>query len=236
MGFWGGVLKEFLVGDAVAGDAVPFGHKISSNDKSLSDLYRLVHFDFGLVPLHKLNVGSRVPVTTNSFFGGSILGFEIRGNIHSPRNFMSDGWGNIFHTLAREFPTPKGRVWAYDIRRLDESILIGSAVYPGDEEYKRSEEYLKVLRLVGNATLFPLSRVPAIGLEFGRVWTQFGIPDRISVSLDSVHPFTDNHMKSVISLILHNYARSGATTVVADYTWNPADGTMEVVMEDKPEA
>lgn len=211
----------------------PFGHKIRSDDKALSDLYRHIYFDFGLVPFHNLHVGSRVPVTTTCSFGGKVTGFEIRGNIHSPHKFMGNGWGNIFHTLAREFPPAKDRVWAYDIRQLDESILIGSVCHPGSEVHKKSEEYLKVLRLVGAAGIPVLSRVPAISLEFGEVWTELGIPDRISVSLESMYPFRDDHMKNVINLIMHNYGRNCPPRIVADYAWNPVDGTLEIVMQDK---
>lgn len=236
MGFLGDALKDFVFGDGVVEGKVPerpFGDKIRSDDKVLSDLYRLIYFDFGLIPFHNLHVGSRVPVTISRSFSTRILGFEIRGNIHSPRNFMSNGWGNFFHTLAREFPPSKDRVWAFNITRLGEGILTAFACDPDTETHRQSEEYLKILRLVGGSALPPLSRVPALSLEFGEVWTEFGIPDRISVSLDSMYPFRDDHMKDVINLILHNYGRNSSPRIVADYAWNPVDGTLEIVMQDK---
>lgn len=229
MGFWGDVINDFLDGDGT------FGQKLRKDNPALTNLYRTVYFDFGLTPLRNLKEGSEVPITVQSGFGNQIFGFEIHGNIHTPGNFMTSSWGSVFHTIARDIPLDKGRVWAYDIRRLDESILIGSAVYPGDEAYRKSEEYLKILRLVSGATTPSLSRVPAIELEFGRFWMQFGLPDRISVSLDSVYPLSDNHLKNVINLILHNYNRNDALPVVADYTWDPTEGTLELVMKDKPE-
>lgn len=228
LGFWGDVLNEFLDGDG------SFGQKLRKDNPALTNLYRTVYFDFGLPPLRNLKEGSQVPITVQSGFGDQIFGFEIHGNIHSPSDFLTSGWGSVFHTISRDFPLAKGGVWAYDIRRLNESILIGKSVYPSDEAYAKSEEYLKILRLIGSASIPPLSRVPAIELTFGRFWVQYGIPDNISVSMDSVYPLSDNHMKSAINLILHNYNRSDAPPVVADYTWNPLDGTLELVMRDKP--
>lgn len=227
VGFFGDVLNGILEGDG------SFGQRIRSDNAALTDLYKTTYFDFGLNPLRNLKENQFVPMTVVTA-GNKILGFEIHGNIHSPINFLSSGWGSFFHTIAREMPLTKGRVWAYDIRRLDESILIGSAVFPGDEAYRRSEEYLKILRIIGSPIIPPLSRVPAISLSFGHLWQQFGVPDRISVSLASVHPFSDAHMKSVINLIVHNYRQSAPPSVVADYTWNPLDGTLELVMRDEP--
>ena len=213
-----------------------FGQKMRTDNQALMSLYRTVYFDFGLTPPRNVKAGSVVPIVAQTdYWGKDLHGFEIHGNILTPINFLTAGWSSIFHTISRDFPLPKGGVWAYDIRRLDESILIGKSVYPRDEAYAKSEEYLKILRLIDNASTPPLSRVPAIELDFGRFWVQFGIPDRISISMHSVYPLTDAHLKKVINLILHNYNRSDAPPVIADYTWNPLDGTLELVMKDKPE-
>lgn len=213
-----------------------FGQKMRSDNPVLMELYRTVYFDFGLTPPRNVTAGSVVPVVVQTdYWGKNLHGFEIHGNILTPTNFLTAGWGSIFHTISRNFPLAKGGVWAYDIRQLNEGVLIGKSTFPRDEIYAKSEEYLKILRLVGMASTPPLSRVPAIELEYGRFWVQYGIPDRISVSMDSFYPLSDAHLKSVINLILHNYNQSGVTTVVADYTWNPLDGTLELVMKDKPE-
>jgi hypothetical protein len=228
LGFFGDVLNGILDGDG----SESFGQRIRRDNPALMEFYRKTYFDFGLPPARNIKEGSVVPVRVSLGFGNQMFGFEIRGNILTPLNFLSSGWGSPFHTIARDFPLTKGRVWAYDIRRLNESILTGEAVFPGDEAYRRSEEYLKILRIIGSASTPPLSRVPAIELGFGRIWEQFGIPDNISVSLDSVYPFSDNHLKNVINLILHNYNRNPAPPVAADYTWNPQDGTLKLVMRD----
>lgn len=230
MGFLSDVFNDIL-----DGGSEKFGQKIRGDNPALMELYRAIYFDFGLMAPRNIQAGSVVPVEVSTGYGGkSLYGFEIRGNIHSPLDFLSSGWGSIFHTISRDFPLAKGGVWAYDIRRLDESILIGKSTFPSDEAYKQSEESLKILRLIGRASTPPLSRVPAVELEFGRFWTEFGVPDRVSISLDSVYPFSDDHMKSVINLIFHNFNRSPDTPLSTDYSWNPLDGTIEMVMKERP--
>lgn len=230
MGFLDNVFNDIM-----NSGGAKFGQKIQSDTPVLRDFYRTIYFAFGLTPPRNVQAGSIVPVVVKTDYWSNVLyGFEIRGNIHSPIDFLSSGWGSIFHTISRDFPLAKGGVWAYDIRRLDESILIGKSTFPSDEAYKQSEESLKILRLIGRASTPPLSRVPAVELEFGRFWTEFGVPDRVSISLDSVYPFSDDHMKSVINLIFHNFNRSPDTPLSTDYSWNPLDGTIEMVMKERP--
>lgn len=231
MGYFDYVLGGILDGSGSGS----FGQRVHNDKPALMDFYRATYFDFGLPPAHNIKAGTRIPVEVSLGFGKTIFAFEIRGNILNPSEFMSSGWGSPFHTITRDFPLARGGVWAYDITRLNESILKGQAVFPRDEAYRRSEEYLKILRLVGSSSTPPLARVPAIELGFGRFWEQFGIPDNISISLNSVYPFSDDHLKSVLNLILHNYNRVAAP-LAADYTWNPMDGTIEVIMREQTAA
>lgn len=227
LGFIGNLLSDILDGDG----AGAFGQRIRSSDHGLRDLYEKTYFDFGLTPPRQIKEGQFVPMTISTW-GGKTLSFEIHGNILTPITFMLRGWGNPFTTISREIQAPKGRVWAFDITRLHESILSGTAVFPNDESYIQSEEYLKVLRVVGSAHLGSLHSVPEIQLEFGDIWRQYGIPDRIFVACKGVFPISDYHLRMITNLLLHAYNRSDAPPVAADYSMNEIDGTVTMTMRD----
>lgn len=214
-----------LISDILDGDSAPFGQRIRSDNTALRDLYDTTYFDFGLTPARNLKENQFVPMKTSDYRGKNV-GFEIHGNIMSPNKFFSRGWGNPFHSIEQNFPPAKGRVWAFDITRLNESILIGNAVYPGDAAHVRSEEFLKILRIVGTATVGLLDEIPKIEIDFNETWNKYGIPDRIHVSMKHYRPFSDRDLQHVINLILHAYNHSDAPPVTAHYSMNTLDGTI----------
>lgn len=218
MGFW-------------SSDNDKFGRSFSKRDPNLVELYKRLYFDFGLIPSSQLKEGTNVPLVVNTGFDNKPYAFEVHGNILYPHKFMTRGFGNIFHTISREIPVSRNRVWAFDITRLDEGILTGEVAFDSDAAYLQSEEYLKILRLIGAGTHKPLAKVPAISLEFGRTWERFAVPDRIAFVLDSMYPFVDNDLLSLVSLITHNYRNHNAP-VSYSYSGNPATGTMTITTEE----
>lgn len=229
MGFLSDVLDGILDGNGAS-----FGQRITNDNPALMELYGHIYFDFGLVRPRHIKAGSLVPVTVRTdYWSKNIYGFEIHGGvIPYPSNFTADAYGNTFRTISREIPLTRGRVWAYDVRRLDEGILIGSAVLPGEEAHRRSEEYLQILRITGHALTPVFSKVPKVTLEFGSIWERFGIPDRISVGMKSMSPLHERHLKEVINLILHNYNRSDAPPVTANFSMNTIEGEITLVMSE----
>lgn len=228
MGFLGD-----LLGDILDGDGHPtFGQRIRSDNHALRDLYELTYFDFGLNPPRNLKENTLVPMKVSTSFGGKIIEFEIHGSIHYPGKFMGRSYGNPFNTLNRELPNQKNRVWAYDISRLHEGILSGKSVFPNDEAYEQSEESIRILQAVDDVITPTHLQVPVIELEFGNIWNQFRIPDRIFVAMRTAGPLSDYHLQGVINTILHTYNRSDAPPVTADYSMNPIDGTVTVVMRE----
>lgn len=211
-----------------------FGMRIVDRDSNLARLYQTVYFHFGLTPPSHLAQRAKVPIILNEGWAGAVSKFEIHGHILSPLGFLSNGWDNPFNRIARETPAGKGRVWAYDITRLHQSILVGDSVYPGDEAHLRSEEYLKTLFILGAGVNKPLSSVPSIYLEFGRTWSRFGIPDKVSFSLNSMYPFNDDDLLRLVQLITHNQAGAGAP-VKKSYSGNPATGDMTITTVDASE-
>lgn len=228
MGFLGDLLGDILDGDG----SQSFGQRIRSDNQALQDLYKLTYFDFGLTPLRNLKENQLVPMKAGTTFGNKIYSFEIRGNILHPNTFLSSGYGSPFHEINRELAPPKGRVWAYDITRLGESILVGTSAYPGDEAYAQSEEYLKILRLIGDVIMPTLSRVPSIHLTFDTIWNQFRIPDSISITVSTLSPLSDHHLQNIVNRVLHSYKRSDAPPVTADYSINAMEGTVTLVMRE----
>lgn len=218
MGFW-------------SSDNDKFGRSFSKRDPNLVELYKRMYFDFGLIPPSQLNEGAKVPVVVNTGFDNKPYAFEVHGNIMYPNRFMNSGFGNIFHTISREIPVSRNRVWAFDITRLDEGILTGEVAFSSDAAYLQSEEYLKILRLIGGGTHKTLSKVPAISLGFGRTWGQYGIPDRISFALESMYPFVDDDLLRLVNLITHNYRNHNAP-VSYSYSGNPATGIMEIMTQE----
>jgi hypothetical protein len=213
-----------------------FGRRFRRSDANLVQFYDKIYFDFGLTPSRHLKENTLVPVVVNTGFDNKPYGFEIRGNILSPQRFLTHGWGNIFHTISREIPVSKNRVWAFDITRLHEGILTGTTAFDSDAAYAHSDEYLKILRLIGGGMHKPLSKVPAITLDFGRTWERYAVPDRITFALDSMYPFTDSDFLRLIDLITHSY-RNQSAPVTYSYSGNPATGTMEITVEEiVPEA
>jgi hypothetical protein len=219
-----------LIGGLIEGVEAPFGQRLKKDDHTLRDLYKHTYFDFGLNSLMNLKDNEIVPMRTKTR-AGMLDEFEIRGKILTPARFLSRGWGSPFHTINREIETLNGRVWAFDITRLNESILVGNAVHKDDEVYVRSEEYLKILQAVGGAVTGGLHSVPAIQLDFGEIWSRYGIPDRIFVSLQSTYPLSDHQLQQVVNLILHTYNR-GSLPVTADYAKNITDETVTLVMRE----
>lgn len=228
MGFLGDLISDILDGDGNQ----PFGQRIRSDNHALRDLYELTYFDFGLNSPRNLKENTLVPMKVSTSFGGKIIAFEIHGNIHYPGKFMSRSYGNPFNTINRELPNQKNRVWAYDISRLHEGILTGKSVFPTEEEYAQSEEYIKVLRAVDDVITPTHLQVPFIELEFGDIWNQFRIPDRIFVATRTAGPLSDYHLQGIINTILHTYNRSDAPPVTANYSMNVIDGTVTLVMRD----
>lgn len=229
MGFLGDIVGSILDGDGSS----RFGQTVRKDEPTFSKLYKLSYFDFGLTPYHDLKNNPFVPMklSTGWDFGNTLYSFEIRGNIHHPMKFMSSGWGSPFHMFDRELPAPKGRVWAYDVSRLHEGILAVSSVFPDDAAHVQSEEYLKVLRIVGDVILPTLTKVPALSLDFGPMWEKFRIPDGISVGLETMSPLSHYHMEKIITRITHAYGRNG-TRIVADYDANPETGVITLVMRE----
>lgn len=223
MGFLGDLISDMLDGDG----AGAFGQRIRSDNTSLRDLYDTTYFDFGLMPPRNLKEGQFVPMKTSSHRGRN-MGFEIHGNIMSPNKFFSRSWGNPFHSIEQNFPPAKGLVWAFDITRLNESILIGNAVNPGDEAHIISEEFLKILRIIGTATVGLLDEIPKIEIDFNETWNKYGIPDRIHVSMKHYRPLSERDLQHAINLILHTYNRSDAPPVTAHYSMNTLDGTITI--------
>lgn len=235
MGFFGDALKEFIVGspdNSVAQPPAFMGQRLRYNDEPFRDFYKLIHFDFGLPPLHTVKHNSFVPMKVNTTFSDKIYAFEIHGNIHHPLTFMSMGSGSPFHTINRQMPLSRNMVWAYDITRLHEGILSGESAYQSDQAYLQSEEYLKVLRAVGNVIMPTFTRVPAIELEFGPIWSQYGIPDGIFIGIDTMSPLHDRHLEQVINVILHGYRQGYGSSVTADYSMNSQDGIVSITMRD----
>jgi hypothetical protein len=235
MGFFGDALKEFIVGspdNTVAHPPAFTGQRLRYDDQPFREFYRLTHFDFGLPPLHTVKHNTVVPMKVHTTFGNKIHGFEIHGNILHPLGFMSMGWGSPFHTINREVPLSRNMVWAYDITRLHEGILAGTSAFQSDQAYLQSEEYLMVLRAVGNVIMPTLTRVPSIELEFGTIWNQYGIPDGIFIGIETMSPLHDRHLEQVINVILHGYRRGDGSSVTADYTMNSQDGTLSITMRD----
>lgn len=208
-----------------------FGRRYRQSDSNLVQFYGKVYFDFGLTPPRHLKENMSVPVVVNTGFDNKPYAFEVRGNVLNPRNFMTNGYGNVFHTISREMLISRNRVWAFDITRLDEGILAGTSAFDSDAAYSQSEEYLKILRLIGGGTYKPLSKVPAISLEFGRTWERFAIPDRISFALDSMYPFADDDLLRLVNLITHSYRNQNAP-VSYSYSGNPATGIMEITTQE----
>lgn len=207
------------------------GQRYTTRDVTLRHLYEKIYFDFGLTPPRNLKDGQNVPVSVWNF-GSKVTSFEIHGNILSPTSFLERGWGSPFHRIDREIPIPSGRVWAFDTTRLHEGILAGSISYPSNEDYARSEEYLKILRTVGIAPVGVLHTVPEVKLDFGNIWSQYGIPDRIFVSLNSAYPLSEGQLRRVNELILHTYNRSDAPPVTADYSMDVTAGSITLVMRE----
>ena len=237
MGFLGDLLGQVL-GDASTASSsnVPRrdsfnGQRYTTGNLTLRNLYEKIYFDFGLTPPRNLKDGQTVPVSVWNF-GNKVTSFEIHGNILSPASFLERGWGSPFHRIDREIPIPSGRVWAFDTTRLHEGILTGSISYPSNEDYARSEEYLKILRTVGIAPVGVLHTVPEIQLDFGNIWSQYGIPDRIFISLNAAYPLSEGQLRRVNELILHTYNRSDSPPVTADYTMNITDGTVTLTMRE----
>lgn len=237
MGFLGDLLGQVL-GDASTASSsnVPRrdsfnGQRYTTGNLTLRNLYEKIYFDFGLTPPRNLKDGQTVPVSVWNF-GNKVTSFEIHGNILSPASFLERGWGSPFHRIDREIPIPSGRVWAFDTTRLHEGILTGSISYPSNEDYARSEEYLKILRTVGIAPVGVLHTVPEVQLDFGYIWSQYGIPDRIFISLNSAYPLSEGQLRRVNELILHTYNRSDAPPVTADYTMNITDGTVTLTVRE----
>lgn len=228
MGFLGDLLGEFLDGDGSA----PFGQRIRSDSHALRDLYELTYFDFGLIPAHKLKENQVVPMTVATTWGNKIFAFEIRGNIGYPGKFLQSGWGSPFNKINRELPLTQSRVWAYDITRLGEGILAGKAAFPGDEAYAQSEEYLKILRIIGGVIMPGLTRVPSVQLTFDTIWNQLRIPDSISIAMSTVSPLYEGHLQDITTRILHAYKSSATAPVTTDYTINTMDGTLILTMRD----
>lgn len=237
MGFLGDLLGEFLGDASTASSAnVPRrdsfnGQRYTTGAVALRNLYEKTYFDFGLTPPRNLKDGQTVPMSVWSF-GSKVTSFEIHGNILSPANFLDRGWSSPFHRIDREIPIPAGRVWAFDTTRLHESILTGSISYPSNEDYARSEEYLKILRTVGIAPVGVLHTVPEVQLDFGDIWSQYRIPDRIFISLNSSYPLSEGQLRRVNELILHTYNRSDAPPVTADYSMDVTAGSITLTMRE----
>lgn len=210
-------------------DTNKFGKRWSKGDTNLVKLYEKVYVDFNLTPPNHVKENARVPVVVESGFDGKPFSFEVRGRHLSPQNLMAHGYGNVFHTISREMPVPKNRVWAYDITRLREGILTGVAVFDKDVAFSRSEEYLKILRIIGDSAMKCFTKVPAIHLDFGYTWEHFGVPDRVSVSLDSKHPFEDDEFLKLINTIIRSY-RSYHSHADYSYSADPATGTLEITV------
>lgn len=207
------------------------GQRYSTNNLTLRHLYEKIYFDFGLTPPRNLKDGQTVPVSVWNF-GSKVTSFEIQGNILSPANFLDRGWNSPFQRINREIPIPTGRVWAFDTTRLHESILTGSISYPSNEDYARSEEYLKILRTVGIAPVGVLHSVPEVKLDFGNIWSQYRIPDRIFISLNSAYPLAEVQLRRLNELILHTYNRSDAPPVTADYSMDVTAGSITLTMRE----
>lgn len=221
-------MNDILDGDGSAS----FGQRIRSDNVALRDLYELMYFDFGLTPLHRLKENQFVPMTVGTTWGSKIFQFEIRGNIGYPGKFLEGGWGSPFNKIHREIPLTKNRVWAYDVTRLGEGILAGTAAFPGDAAYAQSEEYLKILQIIGGVLMPILTRVPTLHMTFDTIWDQFRIPDSISISMSTVTPLYERHLQDITARILHAYNRSDAPPVTTDYSMNPMEGTITLTMRD----
>lgn len=228
MGFLGDLINDILDGDGSA----PFGQRIRSDNHALRDLYELTYFDFGLMPTYKLKENQLVPMTVGTTWGNKIFQFEIRGNIGYPAKFLATGWGSPFNKINRELPLTKNQVWAYDISRLSEGILVGSAASPDDEAYAQSEEYLKILRIIGGVITPILANVPNIQMTFDTIWNQFRIPDSISIAMRTESPLREGHLQDITTRILHAYNRRDTAPVSADYTMNTLDGILNITMRD----
>lgn len=234
MGFLNDLLGELLD----VGETESFGNqrrnfspqRMRSDSHALRDLYQHTYYDFGLKPPRNLKANEFVPMNVSSW-GANLLGFEIHGNISHPAKFLGRGWGSPFNTIEREVGIRKGRVWAFDITRLNEGILAGDAVYQGDQAHVRSEEYLKILQALSSVGITHQT-VPAIELEFAEIWSKFGMPDRISVALRAPYPLDDHHLQQVVKLILHAYNVPGAPPVTADYSKDISAGTVTLVMRE----
>lgn len=234
MGFLDNILGEFLGVNNTGGGNVERqwgGQRLNATDLPFKKFYEKVYYDFGLTPPRHLNDGAFVPIRVVTLFG-KITQFEIRGNITAPERFLSGSYGGVFQQVARDMPTNRNMVWAFDITRLHEGILTGDTTFASNADYAQSEECLTVLRLVGAGVSKPLSKVPAINLEFGDIWARFGVPDRISVAVESMYPFSDADLQRIINIILHNY-RNSASPLEANYSWDDMAGTFEITMKEK---
>lgn len=205
------------------------GQRYTTGNLALRNLYEKIYFDFGLTPPRNLKDGQTVPMTVSSW-GDKVTSFEIHGNILSPANFLDRGWSSPFHRIDREIPIPAGRVWAFDTTRLHQSILTGSISYPSNEDYARSEEYLKILRTVGMAPVGILYAVPEVQLDVGDIWSQYRIPDQIFISLNPAYPISESQLRRLNEFILHIYNRSDAPPVTADYSMDVTAGTVTLTM------
>lgn len=208
-----------------------FGTKYRRETPHLTELYRALYYAFGLTSPHLLNPSVRVPLRVHSGWDSHLNSFEIRGNTFEPHWFTGYK-SSIFHTIIRNWPPAKNGAWAFDISRLHEGVLSGQTRINRDETYLQSEEHLKVLRLIGSSSPYDLVSVPKIGLLFGPLWKQFGIPDRIDFQLNTVRPLGDRDLLRIVDLISNTYNRNGAP-VSFSYSGNPATGTMTMTpMED----
>lgn len=235
MGFLNDLLGELLdVGESPTSSGnqrPPFnGQRMRKDNAALRDLYEHTYFDFGLNPLRNLKENEIVPMKVSAW-GAKLLSFEIHGNIHNPARFLGRGWGSPFHTIEREVGIYKGRVWAFDTTRLHEGILVGNAIYQGDETHVRSEEYLKILQAVGFGGILHQT-VPVVELEFGEIWSKYRVPDRISVAVRAPYPLDDHHLQYLVKVILHAYNVPGAPPVTADYAMNGSEGSVTLVMRE----
>lgn len=209
-----------------------FGTPYNKSNNVLVDFYKTVYFDFGLTSPYALRPNAKVPVgITQGLFSNHIASFEIHGNVLEPLRFMGNGWDTVFNKISRNIPIGRGYEWEYDVTRLPEGILKGRATLPSTGRVEQSDEYLKILRLLGASVRKQLSLVPAIQLGFGHTWGRYRIPDSIHVGLRSMYPFTDSDFQRTINLILHNYRDTGAP-VTASYSWNPDNGTLEILVTE----
>jgi hypothetical protein len=215
-----------MLNDAVEN---PVGTKFKKDNVPFVQFYDMIYFDFGLTSKHRLQVNERVPVDVSVGFDGKPYYFEIRGNIHHPSLFLAQG--GVLERIARETPLSRNKVWAFDITRLNEGVLAGRAVFSTDDAYVKSEESLKILRIINGAIRVPFSHVPGVTLEFDYMWNRFGIPDKIHFIVGSMYPFKDENFLEVVKLIQHNY-RNYNVPVKFAYSGNPATGMMSITAEE----